>query len=40
MDFVIGPWNVRALYKPGVATDLVKEEQRYEMKCVVLQEIR
>lgn len=40
MDFVIGTWNVRTLYKPGAVTDLIKEVERYEMKCVALQEMR
>jgi len=40
LDFVIGTWNLRTLYKPGVATDLVKEIERYKMKCVALQEVK
>lgn len=40
MDFVIGTWNVRTLYKSEVATNLVKGVEKYEMKFVALQEVR
>lgn len=35
-----GTWNVRTLYKPGAALDLVRELEKYKMKCVTLQEVR
>lgn len=33
-------WNIRTLYKPGEATDLVMEVEKYKMKCVALQEMK
>jgi len=40
LDFVIGIWNVRTLYKPGAVTDVIKEVERYKMKCVALKKMR
>lgn len=35
-----GTWNVRTLYKPGAALDLVRKLEKYKMKCLALQEVR
>jgi hypothetical protein len=35
-----GTWNIRTLYKPGAALELVGEIEKCKMKCVVLQEVR
>jgi len=35
-----GTWNIRTLYKPGATVELVREIERYRMKCVALQEVR
>lgn len=40
LDFVIGTWNVRTLYKPGAVTNLVKEVEKYKIKCIALQEVK
>jgi len=39
-ELLCGTWNVRSLHKPGAALDMVKELEKYGMKCVALQEIR
>jgi hypothetical protein len=35
-----GTWNIRTLYKPGAALELVGEIEKCKMKCVALQEMR
>ncbi|KAF0703874.1 ribosome biogenesis protein TSR3 isoform X1, partial [Aphis craccivora] len=37
---LFGTWNVRTLFKPGAAQNIVKEIEKYKLKIVALQEIR
>ncbi|KAL4084333.1 hypothetical protein QTP88_028157 [Uroleucon formosanum] len=37
---LFGTWNVRTLFKPGAAQNIVKEIEKYNLKIVALQEIR
>lgn len=34
---LFGTWNVRTLFKPGAAQNIVKEIEKYKLKIVALQ---
>ncbi|XP_025406267.1 craniofacial development protein 2-like [Sipha flava] len=39
-SLLFGTWNVRILFKPGAAQNIVKKIKKYKLKIVALQEIR
>jgi hypothetical protein len=39
-DIVLGPWNVRGLYRAGTLTSVARELARYKLDLVGVQEVR